>query len=72
MKKNLKDKKSLNIAMLGHKRIPSREGGIEIVVEGACDDVKQVQKYKDEAADYICEKYNWDDVVERTLELYRD
>lgn len=28
MKKNLKDKKSLSIAMLGHKRIPSREGGI--------------------------------------------
>jgi len=26
-------KKKLNIAMLGHKRIPSREGGIEIVVE---------------------------------------
>lgn len=26
-------KKILNIAMLGHKRIPSREGGIEIVVE---------------------------------------
>lgn len=23
----------LNIAMLGHKRIPSREGGVEIVVE---------------------------------------
>ena len=29
MKKNLKDKKSLNIAMLGHKRIPSREGGMK-------------------------------------------
>lgn len=26
-------KDSLNIAMLGHKRIPSREGGVEIVVE---------------------------------------
>ena len=26
----------LNIAMLGHKRIPSREGGIEIVVEELC------------------------------------
>ena len=25
--------KKLNITMLGHKRIPSREGGIEIVVE---------------------------------------
>lgn len=29
----MKDKKYLNIAMLGHKRIPSREGGVEIVVE---------------------------------------
>ena len=28
-----KHKESLNICMLGHKRIPSREGGIEIVVE---------------------------------------
>lgn len=27
------DKERLKIAMLGHKRIPSREGGIEIVVE---------------------------------------
>lgn len=32
MNKSLEGKK-LNIAMLGHKRIPSREGGIEIVVE---------------------------------------
>ena len=28
-----KRKKQLNIVMLGHKRIPSREGGVEIVVE---------------------------------------
>lgn len=40
-------------------------------LQKACDDVKQVQKYKDEAADYICQKYNWDDVVERTLALYK-
>ena len=26
-------------------------------IQKACDNVKQVQKYKDEAADYICEKY---------------
>lgn len=26
-------RKKLKICMLGHKRIPSREGGIEIVVE---------------------------------------
>lgn len=29
----MEDQKILSIAMLGHKRIPSREGGIEIVVE---------------------------------------
>ena len=29
----MNDHKKLKIAMLGHKRIPSREGGIEIVVE---------------------------------------
>ena len=27
------EKKKLRIAMLGHKRIPSRKGGVEIVVE---------------------------------------
>lgn len=40
-------------------------------LQEACDNKEQVQKYKDEAADYICEKYNWDDVVEQTLELYK-
>ena len=29
----MEHKEKFNIAMLGHKRIPSREGGIEIVVE---------------------------------------
>lgn len=33
MGKRMIDKKQLQIAMLGHKRIPSREGGIEVVVE---------------------------------------
>ena len=32
-KKDLKSKKKLRIVMLGHKRVPSREGGIEVVVE---------------------------------------
>lgn len=32
-KKKLKGNKPLRIAMIGHKRIPSREGGIEIVVD---------------------------------------
>ena len=33
MAQDMAQKKSLRIAMLGHKRIPSREGGVEVVVE---------------------------------------
>ena len=40
-------------------------------LQEACDKPKMVKKYKEEAADFICEKYNWDDVVEKTMELYR-
>jgi glycosyltransferase involved in cell wall biosynthesis len=36
-----------------------------------CDDEGLVRGYKAAAADYICEKYNWDAVVEQTLELYQ-
>lgn len=31
---------------------------------------KEVKKYKKEAQSYILEKYNWDDIVDKTLELY--
>lgn len=37
-----------------------------------CDDEQMVEKYKQEASDFICGKYNWDEVVERTLGLYGD
>lgn len=37
----------------------------------ACDNPDAVKKLKDEAADFICGKYNWDDVVEQTLKLYQ-
>lgn len=38
----------------------------------ACDHPETVAAYKAGAADFICGKYNWDDVVERTLKLYQD
>ena len=34
------------------------------------NDEGKVRKYKNQAADYICKKYNWDDVVDKTLNLY--
>lgn len=37
----------------------------------ACNQPKIVEQMKAEAADFICGKYNWDDVVKETLSLYR-
>ena len=37
----------------------------------ACEHPDEVQKYKTEAADFICKRYNWDDVAAKTLKLYR-
>ena len=37
----------------------------------ACDYPEEVNRLKDGAADFICQKYNWDNVVGQTLELYR-
>ncbi len=36
-----------------------------------CDNPDLVNRYRAGAADYICEKYNWDAVVEQTIALYR-
>ncbi len=36
-----------------------------------CDNSELVENYKNTAADFICRKYSWDDVVEKTVELYR-
>ena len=36
-----------------------------------CDEQEIVGKYKSEAANFICDKYSWDDVVKRTMSLYK-
>ena len=38
----------------------------------ACDNPEIVYTMKSEASEYICNKYNWDEVVDKTLELYFD
>ncbi len=40
-------------------------------LQDACDNVEKVMRLKKKSADFICEKYSWDDVTEKTLELYR-
>lgn len=40
-------------------------------LQSLCDDEQTVQDYKSQSADFIFSKCSWDDVVEKTLELYK-
>lgn len=48
----------------------SNVGDLKDKLQWACDHPEFVRKMKNQAADFICEKYNWDDVVKKTEELY--
>lgn len=40
-------------------------------LQNLCDHPEKVQSYKNSASDFICRKYNWDDVADRTIVLYQ-
>lgn len=40
-------------------------------LQDLCDHPEIVQSYKNSASDFICQKYNWDDVVNGTVVLYQ-
>lgn len=41
------------------------------VLQDLLDNPKKVEKYKKESQEYILSRYNWDDVVDKTLKLYK-
>ena len=49
----------------------SNVGSLREKLQFVCDNPEEVSMLKDGAADFICHKYNWDDVVEQTLKLYQ-
>lgn len=40
-------------------------------LQDVCINSDMVMKLKQQAADFICAKYNWDDIVRETIKLYR-
>lgn len=55
------------------KAVTFYQGDVEDLAETLqflCMNPETVAKYKAEAADFICKKYNWDDVTDRTVEAY--
>ena len=60
--------------VVGDKGIVFPQSGIsqlQDVLWKLLSDAAQTAKYKKEAADFICGKYNWDEVARRTIELYQ-
>jgi len=56
------------------KAVVFKQGSVPDLVEKLqklCDDDVVVKRYKNGAADFICEKYNWDYVAAQTEKLYK-
>lgn len=57
------------------KGVTFKKGDIQDLkdkLKSLCDSPVTVQKLSLDSADYICSKYNWDEVAEETLKLYRE
>lgn len=55
------------------KAVVFKQGDVEDLrekLQRLCDNEQMVEDLKSTSADYICKKYSWDDVVDRTLRLY--
>ncbi len=56
------------------KAVICRKGSVESIracLQYLCDHAEAVEACRRRAADFICEKYNWDRTVDRTLALYK-
>ncbi len=56
------------------KGLTFQKGSVESlqkVLQKACEDTELIEGFKQQAAGFICSKYNWDFVVEQTAKLYR-
>ena len=60
--------------VVADKGITFKKGDVDDLKEKLTqllDDKNEVHSYKEQAADYVLSKYNWDDVVARTINLYK-
>jgi glycosyltransferase involved in cell wall biosynthesis len=59
--------------VLEDKGVTFKKGNVDdlrVKLEWLCSHEDEVTKYKAEAAEFICGKYNWDEVVRQTLMVY--
>lgn len=59
--------------VVGCRAVTFQKGNIADIqkkLQMLCDDAELVQEYQRGAADFVCEKYSWDRMAQKTLELY--
>ena len=62
------------VEVVEDKGVTFQKGNVEDLkekLEWLLENKETVEKYKREVSPFITEKYNWDDVVEKTLVLYK-
>ena len=61
------------VEVVENKAVLFQKGNTEALrckLQELCDNPQKVSAYKKDAADYICKKYNWDEIVTQILALY--
>lgn len=61
------------VEVVEDKAVTFEKGKIEDLrdkLEELVENENKVEKYRSDAADFICNKYSWDDEVEKTLRIY--
>lgn len=61
--------------VVGEYGISFKKGNVENLrekLQNICDNPEVVEHYKQNASDYVCEKYNWNNVVKETLRVYKN
>lgn len=64
-----------NVEVVGEKAETFAKGSVEDLqdkLQRLLQSPEMVEKYKKESSEFICAKYNWNDVLEQTLALYRN
>ncbi len=59
--------------VVGEYGISFKKGNVEDLrdkLQNICDNPEIAEHYKQIASDYVCGKYNWDNVVDETLRIY--
>lgn len=61
-------------SVVGENGVTFKAGNVEDLrckLDYLCRNPQITQKYKEQSSDYVCGKYNWNEVTKKTLELYK-